>query len=479
MKKIINSLKSRIYVCLLIFGILPVLALHLLIVNTYSSSLIDQRMVEVRQRVNMISASLGRTEQVRDALTDEMRKNLSWHSDTYNGRLLVIDPDYYIVYDSYEADEGHVAVSDAVFSAFSGREYEHYNNTTSYLEYVVPVTYNQEGTRTIAGALVFSSSGQWMQEALDRVRQAMLIVEVLMIVVVLTAGAYIAYLLIRPVDQVGMRLKKIDAGSTEFEQTWLHSYQEVDEIVDTSAEIIRNFQDLEQSQAQFVSNVSHELRTPMTSIRVLADSLVGQEGLGEEVYQEFLSDISAEVDRESRIIDDLLSMTRLANGGTTVTVASVNINDFLLGIMKTLKPLAESRNIDLVYESFRQVQADVDEVKLNQAFMNLIENGIKYNDDGGFVRVSLDADHEYFYVRVSDNGCGIPEDSIGRVFDRFYRVDKARSRETGGTGLGLPIARQIVLLHYGVIKVESAVGEGTTFTVRIPLKHVEREGTRS
>jgi signal transduction histidine kinase len=122
------------------------------------------------------------------------------------------------------------------------------------------------------------------------------------------------------------------------------------------------------------------------------------------------------------------------------------------------------------------VTADIDAVKLSQAFSNLIENGVKYNEDGGYVKVSLDADHEYFYLRVADNGVGIPEDALPHIFNRFYRVDKARSRETGGTGLGLSITKQIILLHHGVIKAESKVNEGTTFTVRIPLKHTSPEG---
>ena len=130
----------------------------------------------------------------------------------------------------------------------------------------------------------------------------------------------------------------------------------------------------------------------------------------------------------------------------------------------------------MIYESFRRVTADVDESKLRQAFSNLVENAVKYNTDGGVVKVSLDADHEYFYVKVADSGIGIPEDAIEHIFDRFYRVDKARSRDTGGTGLGLSITKSVVLLHYGIIRVESLPGEGTTFTVRIPLKHVRREG---
>ena len=120
----------------------------------------------------------------------------------------------------------------------------------------------------------------------------------------------------------------------------------------------------------------------------------------------------------------------------------------------------------------REVTADVDEMKLSLALSNLVENAIKYNIEGGWVRVTLDADHKFFYVKVADSGIGISEEFQERVFDRFYRVDKARSRETGGTGLGLSITKKIVLMHQGAIKLQSKEGEGTTFTVRIPLTYI-------
>ena len=122
-----------------------------------------------------------------------------------------------------------------------------------------------------------------------------------------------------------------------------------------------------------------------------------------------------------------------------------------------------------MYESFRPITAEIDETKLGMAINNLIENAIKYNMDDGWVRVSLNADHKYFYVKVADSGVGIPEELQERIFERFYRVDKARSRETGGTGLGLAITRNVILMHRGAIKVYSKEGEGSLFTVRIPL----------
>lgn len=210
----------------------------------------------------------------------------------------------------------------------------------------------------------------------------------------------------------------------------------------------------------------------MTSIKVLADSLTMQGEAPAELYREFLSDITDEIERENKIINDLLSLVRLDRKEAEMHIAQVSINELMEIILKRIKPIAKNRNIELVFESFRPVLAEVDEVKLSLAVSNLIENAVKYNVEDGNVRVSLNADHKYFYISVSDSGIGIPEAAQPFVFDRFYRVDKARSRESGGTGLGLAITKSVVLRHKGTIKVYSRENEGTTFTVRIPLNYI-------
>ena len=204
-------------------------------------------------------------------------------------------------------------------------------------------------------------------------------------------------------------------------------------------------------------------------MKVLADSLNTQGDAPVELYREFMQDIVVEIDRENAIINDLLSLVKMDKKAGDLNVSNVNINEMLELILKRLRPVAAKRGIELVLESFRTVSADCDEMKLTLAFTNLVENAIKYNVAGGFVQVSLDADHKYFYVKVSDSGIGIPEEFQEKIFERFYRVDKARSRETGGTGLGLAITKNIILMHDGAIKVKSKEDEGTTFTVRIPL----------
>ena len=205
------------------------------------------------------------------------------------------------------------------------------------------------------------------------------------------------------------------------------------------------------------------------TIKVLADSLITQPDSPPEVYREFLRDINEEIDRENKIITDLLELVKLDRKEGNMHLALCNINALLEKIMKRLTPIASSLSVEIVFESYRDVSAMVDEVKMSLALTNLIENSIKYNKENGRVKVSLNSDGKYFSVTIADTGIGIPADSIDRIFERFYRVDKTRARESGGTGLGLAIARSVVLMHNGAIKVESVEGEGTTFIVSVPM----------
>ena len=220
---------------------------------------------------------------------------------------------------------------------------------------------------------------------------------------------------------------------------------------------------LEDMRNEFLGNVSHELKTPITSIRVLADSLMGMEEVPVELYREFMSDISDEIDRESKIIDDLLSLVKMDKSEAELNITQVNLNTLVEQILKRLKPIANRRKVELIFESIREVTADVDEMKLSLAITNLVENAIKYNMEEGWVRVTLDADHKFFYLKVQDSGIGIPEDVQDRIFERFYRVDKGRSRKLGGTGLGLAIVKNAVIIHGGNISAKSSQSGGLEF----------------
>ena len=290
------------------------------------------------------------------------------------------------------------------------------------------------------------------------------------IVIMFLAFGY-SVLITRPLQRVTESIDDIAAGDMDTKLD-VHTYSEVERISESFNRMIDVIRQQDEAKQSFASNVSHELKTPLASMKVLSDSLLSQEGMPEELYREFLVDITHEIERMTNIINDLLTMVKLDKNTADMNIVNISINDLIEQLLKRLRPIAAERNIELIYESFRPIMADVDEVKLSIALNNLIENAIKYNYDDGWVRVTLNADHKFFYVKIEDSGVGIPEDVQDKIFDRFYRVDKARSRDTGGTGLGLSLTRSTVLLHRGSIKLHSKEKEGSTFTVRIPLTYV-------
>ena len=276
----------------------------------------------------------------------------------------------------------------------------------------------------------------------------------------------------KPIQDMAAAARQIAHGNLNVRVSTNCQTEEMEELAVAFNNMAAAMQNADTARQEFVANVSHELKTPITSIRVLADSLMGMGEVPVELYREFMEDISDEIDREGKIIDDLLSLVKMDKSEAELNIAHVDINQLVEQVLKRLRPIANRRKVELIYESIRQVTADVDETKLSLVITNLVENAMKYNIEEGWVRVTVDADHKFFYLKVADSGIGIPEEMQDQIFDRFFRVDKARSRETGGSGLGLAITRNVVLMHKGAIKLTSKEGEGSIFTVRIPLKYI-------
>lgn len=339
--------------------------------------------------------------------------------------------------------------------------------TNKKLFFVQPISSKQNADRYIAVAVDEAS----VLAGTHKAQRNIYIVDAILFLAIILIAVFYSLSVIKPLKELTTSIKKITDGFLG-EKLTVDSYTEVEDVVDSINSMTTKLETLESSRQEFVSNVSHELKTPITSIKVLADSLLQQEDAPAELYREFLIDINAEIERENKIITDLLSLVKMDKTSGVLNITTINISELCEQILKRIKPIAAERNIELIFESYRAIMAEVDEVKLSLAINNLIENAVKYNYDNGWVRVSLNADHKFFYIKVADSGVGIPEDEQDNVFERFYRVDKARSRETGGTGLGLSITRNAILMHRGAIKIYSKEKEGTTFTVRIPLNYV-------
>lgn len=235
----------------------------------------------------------------------------------------------------------------------------------------------------------------------------------------------------------------------------------------TAIQDITEAQELENARREFVANVSHELRTPLTTIKSYAETLLDSSEDPQE--KRFLSVIGREVDRMTRIVKDLLTLSSLDSGKLSANMTSFPIEELLSVVVQNLSVPAEQRGQTLTYTSVTEtplVFGDPD--RLEQVMVNLVSNAVKYTPEGGTIEVFSGYLYNEVYVKIKDNGIGIPEKDLPRIFDRFYRVDKHRSRESGGTGLGLAIARDIVEKHSGTIQISSTYGEGTEVIVKLP-----------
>ena len=222
---------------------------------------------------------------------------------------------------------------------------------------------------------------------------------------------------------------------------------------------------------EFVANVSHELRTPLTSIRSYAETLTDISDIPKEMESDFLNVILNESDRMTKIVQDLLTLSRFDAGRDQLTIDEFSLEQSIRDVCGAIALEAKRRGHEIslsVEEGLPRISGD--KARIEQVLINILTNAVKYTPDGGKIDITAGQDGNKVLVKISDNGIGIPEEDLSRVFDRFYRVDKARSRESGGTGLGLSIAREIVLRHGGDILIESSAGSGTTVTVVLPIE---------
>lgn len=465
----LKSLKFRIFLLIILFGIAPTFLLRTGILSVYEKRAVNTRTVDITSQAKLLASQIVANNYLQDTSSKNITTQLDQLSTIYDGRVMLIDSSFTIAKDTYALDEQKTILAEEVMQAYNGETVQKYDADNHYIEMTFPM--HDESGKNVIGVMLVSVSTDSIAATLAILKQYALMIQFLVAVIVVIAGFAVSTALVRPFRRLTKSIKDVQDGY-EADFISVNSYSETETMSAACDEMLRRLQTLDESRQEFVSNVSHELKTPLTSMKVLADSLMGQEDIPVELYREFMTDIGAEIDRENKIINDLLSLVKMDKSAGNINITSVQINELLERIMKRLRPIAQKQNVELVMESFRPVVAEVDEVKLTLALTNLIENAIKYNNPDGWVHVSLNADHQNFFVTVEDNGIGIPKEAQNRIFERFYRVDKSHSREIGGTGLGLAIARNAIIMHRGAIKVHSMEGEGTTFTVRIPLTYI-------
>ncbi len=415
--KFFKSLRFRIFIILIILGIVPGIIVTQLMIHYYENQAVEVSVSAVRTECAILCDQIIKENYLNDSSSEAVNSKLELLSNVYGGRILVVDRDFKIVRDTYHVEEGRTLVSSKVIRCFKNGDSDEFKKIGQMIELVVPV--KSADVSQVQGAMLVNISGSEIAAIAGDLEQKGILIICIIIVLSLFLAYILSTVLVKPLARVTKAIEDLTDGYQQDEIS-VPDYTETELITDAFNKMLARMKVLDESRSEFVSNVSHELKTPMTSMKVLADSLVGQQGVPEDLYQEFMRDITAEIDRENRIITDLLTLVKMDKKNADLQIQHMSINQLLEDILKRLRPIADKRNIDLILDSFRLVEADVDELKFTSAISNLVENAIKYNVDDGWVRVSLDADHKFFYVTVADSGMGIPEDSLDRIFERFY-----------------------------------------------------------
>ena len=463
-KKHYISIKSFIIISVSILMMITSFVTFKGIIDLMNRNEIDTLLNDTERRAVRLSNDLALYK--LDMKTEDTSLDTDINESAYfsNGRIMVISRDYQIIKDTYVLKQGDYIVSGDVMSVMTGEVDSIKRIRGDYAEVILPITRDN----TTLGVIVSTASLSGLKENISSISNQSILLMIIMLIINIAIVIFIVKIAIRRLDSINRQIYHTSQGNLH-DKIEEKGFKETKALARNYNAVLEKLATVDSARQEFVSNVSHELKTPATSMKVLAESLLQNESATAEDYKDFMSDIVEEVDRETQIINDLLTLVRTDRQSNAMNFAETSINDILDGIIKTVTPLAKQRGIELNYESYRDVKAEVDSVKLSLAISNLVENAVKYNVDNGWIRDSLNADQRFFYIKVADSGVGIPDDSKDKVFERFYRVDKARSRDTGGTGLGLSITRNIINAHQGVVRLYSESGKGTTFSVRIPL----------
>ncbi|WP_173472608.1 sensor histidine kinase [Eubacterium ruminantium] len=465
------SIKSFVFVSTVIVFVVCMALFSIGVIRSLKSS--EERELRHDTYVNAGSLvdQIGRENNTLSGKEVKISDDLDIFAQMQKGRIILIGRDYRVLKDTYGFEDGKYIIGNDVFEVMKGDVPEISRTVGDYVEIILPVKHNN----VIIGTLISTAGVKQINIQNKKLYTGSIWVFIAVLVIGILSIAGIAYLSVRELNRINRQIYEISEGDFQ-NRLKVRGFKETRYLADNYNAVLKKLDSIDSTRQEFVSNVSHELKTPITSMKVLAESIQQNDSDNIEMYREFMSDIVDELDRETKMINDLLTLVKTDRQNAVLNIEEKSINELIEVIIKRVTPIADKRGIKIIYESYRDVTAEIDEVKLSLALSNLIENAVKYNVDNGWVKISLNADVKSFYLKIADSGVGIPDDAKEKVFDRFYRVDKARSRDTGGTGLGLAIARNAIVSHDGNIRLYSEQGKGTTFTVRIPIKHeVEEE----
>ena len=442
--------------------IVALLLILLLLLNTYPlissrDAIFEEKRSSMSAQASTAAAPLNGLERLnRENIAEVLRYlDLSGYS-----RVLVTDREGNPLYDS----GSNALIPGDVATCLTGKTV--FRSSFSEEAFVSSIAIPLSAQGELTGALYLTENDTERAEIIlgfqNRIRVASLGIGALAMVLALL----FIFLLLQRIRALVRSMRVVAEG----DYSYRHVNKGRDEITELGEEfnqLTERLQSTEEQRRRFVSDASHELKTPLASIRLLADSIVQNENVDAETMREFVTDIGNEAKRLQRTTDKLLTLSRLDDNAERELV-SVDMKQVVLDTLTPLRPLAQEKQVSLetALEEGCRIRATEDD--LFHIVFNLVENAVKYNVPGGAVRIALKGDEKQVILAVSDTGIGIPEEDRANIFSRFYRVDKARSREAGGSGLGLSIVHDTVLALGGSIEVGQNTPQGSIFTVAFP-----------
>lgn len=450
------------------FSYIAILAAVLLLMNTYP--LVASENLTFRSKQTSMQGSVSVMVTALSGLEELSEENvaaaMTLVEDTGISRILVTDAAGRVLYDTRETDGaiGRYAFYTELVQALRGEDvfYAEFSDDAFKSRAASPVIYHSQ---TIGAVYAYEYDTE----------QAALLLSLQRNLLTLSAGVAVfavgvslalSRMLARRFEVLNDAIRRMREGSYSH-RAEVGGHDEISMLADEFNAMADRLQTTEDARRRFVADASHELKTPLAGIRLLSDSILQTENMDARTVREFVGDIEQESERLARITENLLRLTRLDSGALSEG-ERVDIAPVIDRVARMLRLVAEEKQVALSYEIARGGAVLAGEDDLHQIIYNLTENAIKYNRPGGSVHVVLAGDDAQCVLTVSDDGIGIPPEDLPRVFDRFYRVDKARSRAAGGTGLGLSIVADTVQRRGGSIDVRAREGGGTVFTVYLP-----------
>lgn len=376
-----------------------------------------------------------------------------------------------------DAVSEELAITPNIYTAIGGTEGYQSDLSAPYMDVAIPIS-GSKGNYIIYIKDNKSTVSALSSTLFSIIAEAMIIGLVISVILSLL----LAKTMVTPIQSLTRAAEKVAAGdfSGKLESDAKDEIGVLTRTFNNMAnQLEKNIDDLRKSESmrrEFVANVSHELRTPITNIRSYAETLQENTNLPKEKTQDFLGVIVSESDRMTKIVQDLLTLSRFDAGSYAFTFERFSIEKSLNSVYSAMLLEAQRHGHQFTLDIKSQLPTIMgDKARIEQVLINMISNAVKYTRDGGKISIQAGTKDELIWISVRDNGIGIPEDDVSKVFDRFYRVDKARSRESGGTGLGLSIAQEIVSRHNGKITLTSRQGKGTVITVSLPVEGPSHE----